>query len=223
MEENKNINHSNENGVNDTTDVSSVSKTEKPQNKNAKPQGKFNRNSKGNAKRNDVVKEFDEKIIKISRITKVVKGGKRMRFSALVVIGDHKGRFAYGLGKSNEVPDAIKKAISSANKDLHKVTLVKGTITHPIYGKFGATSVLLRPAPEGTGLVAGGAVRAILELTGVKNVYSKIYGSRTQSNVVKATIGALDNLKSYPQILKNRYGKTLKASENSAKEDKKAN
>ena len=138
-----------------------------------------------------------------------------MRFSALVVIGDKKGRFGYGLGKSNEVPDAIKKAVSSANKDVKKVVLVKGvnTITHTIVGKFGATSVYLKPAPEGTGLVAGGAVRSILELAGVKNIYSKIYGSRTQSNVVKATIDALSKLKTYEQIQFVRKGIQVKAGE----------
>lgn len=219
MEENKEINQTEKAGVNATTDVATAT-AEKPQNKNNN-KGKNARPFNKGQKRNDAPKEFEEKIIKISRITKVVKGGKRMRFSALVVLGDHKGRYGYGLGKSNEVPDAIKKAISSGTKDIHKVTIVKGTITHPIYGKFGATSVLLRPAPEGTGLVAGGAVRAILELTGVKNVYSKIYGSRTQSNVVKATVNALDNLKSYPEILKNRYGKTLKTAPSN--EEKKAN
>lgn len=219
MEENKELNHSEESEVKATTDVAAAS-AEKPQNKgNAFHQKGGNKNFSKGPRRNDIVKEFEEKIIKISRVTKVVKGGKRMRFSALVVIGDHKGRFGYGLGKSNEVPDAIKKAVAGANKDLHKVSLVKGTITHTIVGKYGATEVYLKPAPEGTGLVAGGAVRAILELTGVKNVYSKIYGSRTQSNVVKATIDALDKLKSYPEVALVRYGKDVSKKETSTKED----
>lgn len=182
---------------------------------NKKERHPSNRFRNKQPRRAEIKKEFDERVIKISRVTKVVKGGKRMRFSALVVIGDKKGRFGYGLGKSNEVPDAIKKAVSSANKDVKKVVLVKGvnTITHTIVGKFGATSVYLKPAPEGTGLVAGGAVRSILELAGVKNIYSKIYGSRTQSNVVKATIDALSKLKTYEQIQLVRKGIQVKAGE----------
>ena len=155
-------------------------------------------------------KLFEEKVVKISRVTKVIKGGKRMRFSALVVIGDGKGRYGYGLGKSGEVPEAIKKAIASARKNLKKIDIAKGdTITHQVTGKFGATEVFLKPAPEGTGLIAGGAVRAILELAGIKNVYSKVYGSRTQSNAVKATIDGLSQLKTYAQVSLLRYGKAI--------------
>ena len=151
--------------------------------------------------------EFQEKVVKISRVTKVVKGGKRMRFTALVVIGDGKGRYGFGLGKSAaEVPEAIKKAVSAAKKDLHKIELTKeNSIRHEVVGEFGATKVYLKPAPEGTGLIAGGAVRAILELAGVKNVYSKIYGSRTKSNVVKATSDGLGQLKSPEGVKKARY------------------
>ena len=131
-----------------------------------------------------------------------------MRFSALVVIGDSKGRYGFGMGKSVETPEAIKKAIASAKKQLQKVEIVEGdTIAHEIVGKFGATQVYLKPAPEGTGLVAGGAVRAILELAGIKNVYSKIYGSRTQMNVVKATVNGLVSLKSYTKVKQIRYNK----------------
>lgn len=153
-------------------------------------------------------KEFAEKVVKINRISKTVKGGRRMRFSALVVIGDSKGRYGFGMGKSAETPEAIKKAIASAKKQLQKVEIVEGdTIAHEIVGKFGATQVYLKPAPEGTGLVAGGAVRAILELAGIKNVYSKIYGSRTQMNVVKATVNGLVSLKSYAKVKQIRYNK----------------
>ena len=153
-------------------------------------------------------KEFTERVVKINRISKTVKGGKRMRFSALVVIGDSKGRYGFGMGKSIETPEAIKKAIASAKKQLKKVEIVEGdTIAHEIVGKFGATQVYLKPAPEGTGLVAGGAVRAILELAGIKNIYSKIYGSRTQMNVVKATVSGLTGLKSYTKVKQIRYNK----------------
>lgn len=154
--------------------------------------------------------EYEEKVVKITKVTKVVKGGKRMKFTALTVIGDGKGKFGYALGKSGEVPEAIKKALSKAKRNMYKVEIVKGdTIAHSVMGKFGATSVFLKPAPEGTGLVAGGAVRAILELAGIKNVYSKIYGSRTQTNVVKATVDGLKQLKSYSAIQASRFGKTI--------------
>ncbi len=168
---------------------------------------RFNRGDKNGRGRKEE-KLYDEKIIKISRVAKTVKGGKRVRFTALVVIGDGKGKFGYGLGKSNEVPDAIKKALAVAKKNMFKITISKGdTIAHPVMGHFGATQVFLKPAPAGTGLVAGGAVRSILELSGVKNVYSKIYGSRTQGNVVKATVDALNQLKTFESVLETRYGK----------------
>ena len=173
--------------------------------------GGFNRNNRrGGRSFRPEEKLYEEKVVKISRVSKTVKGGKRMRFTALVVIGDGKGKYGYGLGKSIEVPEAIKKAIASARKNLFKVQITKnGSITHPVMGRFGATKVFLKPAPEGTGLIAGGAVRAILELAGVKNVYSKIYGSRTQTNAVKATVDGLTQLKTYDEILTKRYGKTL--------------
>jgi len=156
-------------------------------------------------------KLYDEKVVKISRVAKVIKGGKRVRFTALVVIGDRKGKYGYGLGKSTEVPDAIKKALSVARKNMFKISITKNnTITHTVMGHFGATQVFLKPAPEGTGLIAGGAVRAILELAGVKNVYSKIYGSRTQTNAVKATVDGLQQLKNYPDIAFIRHGIVVK-------------
>ena len=118
-------------------------------------------------------KEFNERVVAINRVSKTVKGGRRMRFAALMVIGDGKGRFGYGTGKAGEVPDAIKKATEAASK------------------------VLLKPAPEGTGIIAGGPVRAVLELAGVRNIYSKVYGSRTPINVIRATVNGLNNVKSY--------------------------
>ena len=143
-------------------------------------------------------KEFAERVVAINRISKTVKGGRRMRFAALMVIGDGKGRFGYGTGKAGEVPDAIKKATEAAKKNMFRVTLVKGdTISHEIIGEFGACKVLLKPAPEGTGIIAGGPVRAVLELAGIKNIYSKVYGSRTPINVIRATVNGLNNVKSY--------------------------
>jgi small subunit ribosomal protein S5 len=173
---------------------------------------RFNRDKNGRGRKEE--KLYEERVIKISRVAKTVKGGKRIRFTALVVIGDGKGKFGYGLGKSNEVPDAIKKALAAARKNLGKMFIAKGdTITHAVMGHFGATQVFLKPAPAGTGLVAGGAVRSILELAGIKNVYSKIYGARTQGNVVKATIDGLKQLKTYEQISETRYGKKVATSE----------
>ncbi|MFA6861039.1 MAG: 30S ribosomal protein S5 [Bacilli bacterium] len=155
--------------------------------------------------------EYDEKVVKISRVAKVIKGGKRVRFTALVVIGDKKGKFGFGLGKSNEVPDAIKKALSAAKRNMYKIKIVKGdTIPHAVTGEFGATKVFLKPAPEGTGLIAGGAVRAILELAGIRNIYSKIYGSRTQTNAVKATVNGLKLLKYYAEVAFVRHGIVVK-------------
>lgn len=179
--------------------------------RNARGNGRFNRNggNKGGRRFNSRPQpEYDEKVIRISKVTKVVKGGKRMKFTALTVIGDKKGKYGYGLGKSGEVPEAIKKSLNAANRNMFKVQLAKGdTIAHTVMGHFGATQVFLKPAPEGTGLVAGGAVRAILELAGVRNVYSKIYGSRTQTNVVKATVDALKQLKSFDSVNKTRFNK----------------
>lgn len=157
--------------------------------------------------RKEVVKEYEERVVAINRVTKVVKGGKRMKFSALVVIGNGKGKFGFGTGKSGEVPDAIKKAVDSAKRNLMDVKIVgDGTIPHDIIGKFGATNVFLKPAPEGTGIIAGGPVRAILELSGVKNVYSKVYGSRNKINIIRATADALANEKDFAKVMSLRQG-----------------
>jgi small subunit ribosomal protein S5 len=147
----------------------------------------------------DEPKEFEERVVAINRVSKTVKGGRRMKFTALVVIGDKKGRYGFALGKAAEVPDAIKKATEAAKKNIHQITLVKqgNTISHEVVGKFGACNVYLKPAPEGTGVIAGGPVRAILELAGVANVCSKVYGSRAPINIIRATSQGLDNLKSY--------------------------
>ena len=151
--------------------------------------------------RRDEPKEFEERVVFINRVSKTVKGGRRMKFTALVVIGDHKGRYGFALGKAAEVPDAIKKASEAAKKNLFKVHLVKGnTISHEVVGKFGACNVYLKPAPEGTGIIAGGPVRAVLELAGVQNVCSKVYGSRAPINIIRATNQGLNNLKSYKEM-----------------------
>lgn len=152
-------------------------------------------------------KLYEERVVRINRISKTVKGGRRMRFSALVVIGDGKGKYGFGTGKSTEVPEAIKKALESAKSNMYRLPLVKGdTIPHVVIGQFGACKVYLKPAPAGTGIVAGGSVRAVLELAGVKNIYSKIYGSRTPINAIKATVAGLEQLKTYAMVSKTRYG-----------------
>ena len=151
--------------------------------------------------RRDEPKEFEERVVFINRVSKTVKGGRRMKFSALVVVGDGKGRYGFGVGKAAEVPDAIKKASESAKKNLFNIHLVKGgTISHEVVGKYGACNVYLKPAPEGTGIIAGGPVRAVLELAGVQNVCSKVYGSRAPINIVRATNQGLNNLKNYKEI-----------------------
>ena len=152
------------------------------------------------------VKEFEERVVQINRISKTVKGGRRMRFSALVVVGDKKGRVGFGLGKANEVPDAIRKALDTAKKNVVRVPLVSNyrTIPHAITGEYGAGEVVLRPAAEGTGIIAGGAVRAILELAGATDVVSKCTGSRTPINMVRATMDGLNKLKTVNGVAKLR-------------------
>lgn len=151
-------------------------------------------------------KEFDERVVKINRVSKTVKGGRRMRFSALVVVGDKKGRVGYGLGKANEVPDAIRKGSEAAKKNIIRVPLVNNfkTIPHAIIGKYGAGEVVLRPATEGTGIIAGGAIRDVLELVGCEDVVTKCTGSRTSINMVHATFQALKNMKTIEEVAKVR-------------------
>jgi small subunit ribosomal protein S5 len=148
--------------------------------------------------------ELQDRLVYINRVAKVVKGGRRFSFSAIVVVGDGSGRVGYGLGKAKEVPDAIRKAIERAKKDIIEVPVLKGTIPHEIMAKYGTSQVFMKPASEGTGVIAGRAVRAVVEVAGITNILTKCYGSRNFHNVVKATIKGLSLLKSPETSLKQR-------------------
>ena len=146
--------------------------------------------------------ELNEKVVAINRVSKTVKGGRIMKFSALVVVG-------FGMGKSNEVPDAIRKGLEDAKKNLHKIALKGTTIPHEVTGKFGAGAVLMRPAPEGTGVIAGGPVRAVIEMAGIKNIRTKSLRSNNPCNVVRATMEGLTSLRTAEEVAALR-GKTVK-------------
>jgi len=152
----------------------------------------------------DEAPTINDRLISVNRVAKVVKGGRRFSFNALVAVGDGKGRVGYGLGKANDITEAIRKAGDSARKNMITVSLVKGTIPHQVIGKFGASRVLLKPASPGTGVIAGGATRAILELAGVQNILTKCIGTTNSHNVVKGTIEGLARLKTREQINKLR-------------------
>lgn len=148
--------------------------------------------------------ELIDKVVSIKRVAKVVKGGRRFSFSALVIVGDQAGHVGYGLGKANEVPEAIRKGVESAKKNIIKVPIINNTIPFMVKGNYGSGKIIMRPAPEGTGVIAGGAVRAVVESSGVKNVNAKSLGSSNPHNVVKATIDAFKQLKTPEQIAAKR-------------------
>lgn len=174
-------------------------------NRKGRPQER--RGGRGGYRRN--VDDYSERVVKINRVSKTVQGGKHVRFSALAVVGDGKGKYGFALCKSSEVPDAIKKALAKARKQMTTIEInANGTIAHDVEGVYGSTKVVLKPARPGTGVVAGGPVRAIVELAGVKNLVSKVYGSRAPINVIRATDAGLKSLKRYEKVMVLRGLKT---------------
>ncbi len=153
-------------------------------------------------------KEFVEKLVTLNRTSKTVKGGRRMSFAALSVVGDQKGRVGFGFGKANDVTEAIKKSLDRAKRSLVKLPIKNGTVPHDVIGKFKSSEVLLRPASAGTGIIAGGPVRAIMDAAGVTDIISKSLGSSSSVNVVRATFDAIENMLDAAEVAKNR-GKTL--------------
>lgn len=169
--------------------------------KHDSPRGKRPFNKNGRRPLREKKDDIEDRTVAVNKVCKTVKGGRKLRFSSLVVAGDKKGHVGMGTGKAKEVPDGIKKAVDRARKTQITVPMVKGnTIPHSIVGRHGACRVFLRPAPEGTGIVAGGPVRAVLELAGIRNIYSKVYGSRNSINMVRATVNAIENLKTVEKV-----------------------
>ena len=161
-------------------------------------------NDRNNRRREEEPSEFSEKVVSLNRVSKTVKGGRVMKFSALCVVGDGKGRVGYGLGKANEVSEAIRKGLEDAKKNIVTITLSGTTIPHEVIGEFGAGRVLMKPAPEGTGVIAGGAVRAVAEAAGIKDLRTKCLRSNNPNNVVAATMQGLRSLRNVEQVAKIR-------------------
>ena len=175
------------------------------------PKGK--RNFKGKNDRREraprrEASDLDKKVVCVRRVTKVVKGGRTLRFSALVVVGDKKGKVGLGIGKSKDVTSAIDKATTIARRNMRLIPIIDGTIPHETVGKFSATNILLLPAPEGTGVIAGGSARSVIELAGIRNIVTKKHGSSNKINVVKATMEGLLSLKTKEEIARRR-GKSV--------------
>lgn len=170
----------------------------------------YNKDRKNDRKDRPVRKEdeFDKRVVSVRRVTKVVKGGRSLRFSALVVVGDHKGRVGLGIGKGKEVSSAIEKATTVAKKAMKLVPIVEGTVPHETIGKFSSTNILMLPAKPGTGVIAGGAARSVLELAGYKDIVTKIHGSSNKINCVKATMNGLNSMKTKEEIALRR-GKSV--------------
>ena len=193
MEENKNIET-----VEESSSEAKVEKTNKTDRKPRNPK-------RQRPMRQKQPKMYEEEVISIGRVTKVTKGGRHFRFSAVVVVGDRKGKIGLGCGKANEVPDAIKKAVQAATKNVERVAIVnERTIPHDAIGTCGASKVMLKPAAEGTGVKAGGAVRSVLEMAGIKDIISKSLGSNTKINTAYATLDALRKQKTIEQVAKLR-------------------
>lgn len=214
------IKHNKKPNTNNSAETKKVSGTN-PQANRANTNRSANQNNKKNSSRNSdernkrknekrTKSEFEEKIVKISRISKTTKGGRTMRFSALVVVGDRKGRVGFGIAKALEVPNAIKKALKMAENNVQKIAMNKhGTLFHDVLGRSGAAKVLIKPAPSGTGIIAGGAIRAVVELAGFTDVYTKNMGKNTPINMVRATMDGITSQYTPRQIAKLR-SKSLK-------------
>ncbi|QVK05004.1 30S ribosomal protein S5 [Mycoplasma mycoides] len=170
---------------------------------------KFERRTRPQSKSKQVKDEFEEKVVTIRRVTKVTKGGRHFRFAAVVVVGNKKGLVGMGTGKANEVPEAIKKAIKEAKKNLVSVTLRNTTVPHEVLGTFGAGKILIKPAKVGTGIIAGGPARAVIELTGISDVYAKSLGSNNAINMIRATFEGLSSMQTLKRVQELRYGKTF--------------